>query len=81
MKNVTVLSLLVGITLASGLIAQFMEMGRSLAVLVMALAMVKFSLVALWFMELVHAHLFWRRTILFLGALFAFIFGGLALGP
>jgi hypothetical protein len=79
MKNAIVFSLLVGITLATGWIAQYMEMGRNLAVLVMALAMVKFSLVALWFMELAHAHLFWKRTILFLGALFAFIFGGLAL--
>ncbi len=79
MKNIVVFSLLVATTLITGMISQFMEMGRGLAVLIMALAMVKFSLVALWFMELVHAHLFWKKAILFLGALFAFIFGGFAL--
>jgi hypothetical protein len=65
----------VALTLVTGLTAEILEGGRNLAVLIMALASVKFSLVALWFMELVHAHLFWRRAILILGALFAFTFG------
>lgn len=74
-ENLFTLLVLIGLTLGTVLVVSFGEESGLRSVMVMAIAGVKFYLVAFEYMELRKAHLFWKVTAVAVGMLVVVVVG------
>lgn len=69
MKNHSTLGVLLLLTVLVSVVSTYVQEGTTLVVLIIGLAMTKLLLVAFQFMELKHAHFFWKAAIVFFAAM------------